>query len=107
MPAAATATSHGCSPATFGQDANLDAALVDAPNHDTEFLTLPPLPLSDPTFDAAAWPMSEEEKEKENKGGLNGLNVLVCAAMRVTEINEKQKAHARKRVRKWRMDKRF
>ena len=52
----------------------------------------PRLPLSHPKFDAAA---------------LSGLNVLVCAAMRVTEINEKQKACARKRVRKWRMDKRF
>ena len=65
---------------------------MDAPNHDTEILTLPRLPLSYPKFDAAA---------------LSGLNVLVCAAMRVTEINEKQKACAQKRVRKWRMDKRF
>ena len=52
----------------------------------------PRLSLSHPKIDAAA---------------LSGLNVLVCAAMRVTEINEKQKACARKRVRKWRMDKRF
>ena len=43
-PATATATSHGCSPAVFGQDADLDAALVDAPNHDTEILTPPGCP---------------------------------------------------------------
>ena len=41
-PATATAKSHGCSPAVIGQDADLDAALVDAPNHDTEILPPPP-----------------------------------------------------------------
>ena len=85
VPAAATATSHGCSPATFGQDANLDAALVDAPNHDTEFLTLPPLPLSDPTFDAAAWPMSEEEKEKRKQGWSEWSEWSECFSLRSHE----------------------
>ena len=74
VPATATSScmsnqkSDGCSPAIFGQDAGVDAALVDAPKHDTELmLPLSRLPLSDPTFNAAALQMSEEEEEKKTR----------------------------------------